>query len=133
MRHALSFYLLFALSTTLFSQVDSLNVTNQEDKMMTHNNSDTSYPKETVLIRIIETWVETDIAYKRVQSKMIISHSNGEIKEVELAQSGLENVNENTVLIHSTIHKYLTKGFVIVSSDSSGGDMGRDHIYILQK
>ncbi len=89
--------------------------------------------ENTVMVRVIETYSITGIDFPNLDSKVIVSFSDGSVNEYSLKSNGIRYLEDNTKKIHQILDKYFTTQYELVSEMSTGGDNSNNYIWIFKE
>lgn len=89
--------------------------------------------EETVMVRTVETYSQIGTDFPNVDSKIIVSYSDGSTRFYSLKPNGIRYLEDNTKMIHRVLSQFMTSEYELISEMSSGGDNVNSYVWIFKK
>lgn len=88
---------------------------------------------ETVIIRVFETHTPASIGFKKQNAGIYIHGPGSETQQIPLDDDGNANIDANLSKIQAMFDGFIDKGFRLISTSCSGGDMTSSTTWIFEK
>ena len=87
----------------------------------------------TVIIRVLETHTPASVGFKKQNAGIYVHGPGSETQQIPLDNDGNANIDANLSKIKATFDDFIDKGFQLISTSCSGGDMTSSTTWIFEK